>query len=510
MDGFPMLKAAALAALLGVGVAAGPTAATAQTTLRIGLAEDPDVLDPTLARTFVGRIVFASLCDKLFDIDANLKIIPQLATGYEISDDNKTITLKLRPGVIFHDGEKMDAEAVKYSLNRHLTLKGSFRRSEINVISAIDVVDPLTVKLSLSVPFAPLIAQFTDRAGMIVSPKAAEAAGDKFGTNPVCAGPFRLVERVAQDKIVVERFANYWNKEAIKIDRIVYQPIPDSTVRLANIQAGSLDLIERVSATDLDTIRKNNRLKLSIQDEIGYQGMTINLANGERAKGVLGQNPKVREALEAAIDRNVINQVAFNGEFLPGNQWVSPVHPFYQQKFPVPPRDVKKAQALLKEAGVTLPVSFTLMFPNNPDQRQVAEIIQSMAAEAGFDIKLEAAEFASSLQRSNKGDFEAYLIGWSGRTDPDGNIYSFESCKGGQNDGRHCNPALDKALDAARAASTFEERKKLYEEATGLVLAARSHVYLYHRKWFVAYTNRLQGFTQVPDGLIRVQGLTLN
>lgn len=506
MNKLVTLRGMAVAALFG----AMASAAGAQTTLRIGLAEDPDVLDPTLARTFVGRIAFASLCDKLFDIDAKLNIVPQLATGYEIAEDKKTITIKLRPNVKFHDGEPMNAEAVKYSLTRHLELKGSFRRSEINVISGIEVIDPLTVKLSLSVPFAPLMAQFTDRAGMIVSPKAAEAAGDKFGTAPVCAGPFKFVERVAQDRIVVERFADYWSKDAIKIDRIVFQPIPDSTVRLANIQAGSLDLIERVSATDLDTIRKNPKLKLSIQDEIGYQGMTINLANGERSKGVLGQNPKVREALEAAIDRNVINQVAFNGEFLPGNQWVSPVHPYFQGKYPVPGRDLKKAQALLKEAGVKLPVTFTLMFPNNPDQRQVAEIIQSMAQEAGFDIKLEAAEFASSLQRANKGDFEAYLIGWSGRTDPDGNVYSFESCKGGQNDGKHCNPGLDKLLDAARAASSAEERKKLYEEATGIVLSARSRIYLYHRKWFVAYTNRLQGFSQVPDGLIRVQGLSLN
>lgn len=485
-------------------------AAAAQTTLRIGLAEDPDILDPTLARTFVGRIVFASLCDKLFDINEKLEIVPQLATEYRISEDKKEIAIKLRPGAKFHDGEPLDAAAVKYSLERHLTMQGSFRRSEINVISGIEVVDPLNVVLKLSVPFAPLVAQLTDRAGMIVSPKAAEAMGANFGTKPVCAGPYKFVERVAQDRIVVERFADYWNKDAIKIDRIVYQPITDSTVRLANIQSGSLDLIERVAATDLETIRKNNKLKLSIQDEIGYQGITINIANGDRAKNPLGENAKVREAFELSLDRNIINQVAFNGEYLPGNQWVSPVHPYYQKSFPVPARDVKKAQALLKEAGVSTPVSFTLMFPNTTEARQVAEIVQSMAREGGFDVKLEATEFATSLKRANQGDFEAFLIGWSGRTDPDGNIYSFSACKGGQNDGRHCNPDLDNALNAARAASSMEERKKLYEEATRIIVTERPRIYLYHRKWFVAYTNRLQGFTQVPDGLIRVQGLSLN
>src|SRR5437763_15366235 len=203
-------------------------AAFAQT-LRIGLAEDPDVLDPTLARTFVGRIVFAALCDKLFDIDEKLNIVPQLATSYEWAPDNKVLTIKLRQGVTFHDGEKMDAGAVKYSLERHKTMAGSNRRGELAPVASVDVADPLTVRLNLSAPFAPLLAQLADRAGMIVSPKAAQTEGDKFGGEPVCAGPFRFVERIAQDRIVVERFPNYWNKDEIHIDRIVYLPIPDST-----------------------------------------------------------------------------------------------------------------------------------------------------------------------------------------------------------------------------------------------------------------------------------------
>src|SRR5262245_50791398 len=184
-------------------------AASAQTALRIGLAEDPDVLDPTLARTFVGRIVFAALCDKLFDIDENLKIVPQLATGYELSADNKALTIKLRPDVKFHDGEPMDAEAVRFSLDRHKNLQGSTRRGELAPVDKIEVVDPLTVKLTLSAPFSPLMAQLTDRSGMIVSPKAVQAAGANFGAKPVCAGPYKFVERVAQDRIVVERFADY-------------------------------------------------------------------------------------------------------------------------------------------------------------------------------------------------------------------------------------------------------------------------------------------------------------
>src|SRR5471030_2796007 len=209
----------------------------AQTSLRIGLAEDPDILDPSMARTYVGRIVFAAFCDKLFDIDEKLNIVPQLALSQETSADGKTMTIKLRPGVKFHDGEQMDAAAVKYSLDRHLSWKFSVRKSELSSVESVDVVDPLTVRLNLKAPFSPLLSQLTDRAGMMVSPKAAEAEGDKFGLKPVCAGPYRFVERVQQDRIVVEKFADYWDKDHVFIDKITYLPIVDGTVRLANLKS---------------------------------------------------------------------------------------------------------------------------------------------------------------------------------------------------------------------------------------------------------------------------------
>src|SRR5258705_7578580 len=266
-------------------------------TLRFGLAEDPDVLDPTLARTFVGRVVFAALCDKLFDIDEKLNIVPQLATAYEWAADNKALTIKLRPGVTFHDGEKLDAAAVKYSIERHKTMAGSNRRGELALVASVDVVDPMTVRLNLSAPFAPLLAQLADRAGMIVSPKAAQAEGEKFGAKPVCARPFRFVERVAQDRIVLERFANYWNKGEIHFDRVVYLPIPDSTVRLANLRSGQLDFIERLAGSDLAQVKSDNRFKIAKITEIGYQGITINVGKSELAqKTALGRDPRVREA----------------------------------------------------------------------------------------------------------------------------------------------------------------------------------------------------------------------
>ncbi len=210
---------------------------------------------PPSARTYVGRIVFASFCDKLFDIDEKLNIVPQLALSQETSADGKEVTIKLRPGVKFHDGEPLDAEAAKFSLERHLTLPTRSASRNSPAVDHVEVVDPLTIKLVLKAPFSPLIAQLTDRAGMMVSPKAAKRPGDKFGLHPVCAGPYKFVERVQQDRMVFEKFADYWNKDNVFIDRIVFLPIVDATVRLANLKSGGLDLIERVLATDIKDVQ---------------------------------------------------------------------------------------------------------------------------------------------------------------------------------------------------------------------------------------------------------------
>jgi peptide/nickel transport system substrate-binding protein len=505
MRSMKMMRSAALAVvtLLCFGAAAH-----AQTTLRIGIAEDPDMLDPSLGRTYVGRIVFSAFCDKLFDIDEKLNIVPQLALSHETSADSKEMTIKLRPGVKFHDGEPFDAEAAKFSLERHLTMPTSFRKPELASVDHVDVVDPLTIKLVLKTPYSPLIAQLTDRAGMMVSPKAVKEAGDKFGLHPVCAGPYKFVERVQQDRMVFEKFADYWNKDNVFIDRIVFLPIVDATVRLANLKSGGLDLIERVLATDIKDVQSDSRLVLSTAPELGYLGLTINTDN-DKTKGGLSRSAKVRQALDLAIDREALNQVVFNGEFTPGNQWVSPTHPYYQQSSPIQPRDVEKAKALLKEAGVSPPVSVDYMVPKGTEYEAVAQVIQSMAAEAGFDIKIRLIEFATSFKQAQAGEFQVFQINWSGRIDPDGNSYVFLHSGAPQNDGGYSNPETDRLMEEGRLTSDFAKRKAIYERLTKIVLNDEPIIYLYHRKLLFAHTTKLQGYRQMPDGLVRVVGLKL-
>ena len=505
MDAMKILRLAVTAAALVLSFEA---TVQAQTTLRIGLAEDPDILDPTLGRTYVGRIVFASLCDKLFDIDEKLNIVPQLALSHEISDDGREVFIKLRPGVKFHDGEPLNAEAVKFSLDRHVTMPTSFRKPELAQLDHVDVVDPLTVKLVLKTPFSPLIAQLTDRAGMIISPKAAKAEGDKFGLKPVCAGPYKFVERVQQDRIVFEKFADYWDKDKVKIDRIIYLPLVDATVRLANLKSGGLDLIERLLATDIKEVRADPKLKLSTAIELGYQGITLNIGH-DKNKGPLSQSAKVRQALDLAIDRQAINQVVFNGEFKPGNQWVNPDHPYYQTAFPVRGRDVEKAKALIKEAGVATPIPVDFMVPKGAETEAVAQVVQSMAAEAGFDMKIRVTEFATSLKQAEAGEYQAFMLAWSGRIDPDGNSYVFLRSGGPQNYSAWTNADADKALNEARLVTDMAKRKQIYEKLTKLELEDEAILYLYHRRILIAQTKKLEGYKQMPDGLVRVIGLKL-
>jgi peptide/nickel transport system substrate-binding protein len=491
-----MWRIIAPVAALGLMLAGQVQAAT----LRIGLNEDPDALDPARGGTFVGRIVFAAVCDKLIDIDAQNNFVPQLATSWSWSPDNLVLTIALRDGVTFHDGEAMNAEAVKANLERYRSAPESVRKSELKPVSAIEVSDPHTIKLHLSQPYAPLIAVLADRAGMVISPKA---LGRDVSTDLPCAGPFKLAERVAQDRIVVDRFPGYWNSGAIKLDRIVYQPQPDTTVRLVNLQAGQLDMVERLGPTDVATVKKSPKLRLISQTALAYYSISINLAADTPLK-----DPRVRAALEASIDRAALNQVVFDGEFIPSNQFEAPGSRYWDPDHPVPPRDVARAKALLKEAGQEHP-GFTLLVGNSPVEQQVGQVVQAMANEAGFDVRLQAAEANALVAAARAGNYQATIVIWSGRPDPDGNVAIWLACDGFLNWGKYCNPKFDALLSRARGVTDVAQRQGFYRQLVDIYTADRPHLILYHAKWLWALSDKVSGFVPTPDGLIRPQGMML-
>jgi peptide/nickel transport system substrate-binding protein len=500
------LKTAMITALLSAtALSASPVFAK---DLRIALQSDADVLDPDQSRTFVGRIVYASLCDKLVDITPDLEIIPQLATSWTTSEDGTAITMQLREGVVFHDGTPFNSQAVADNIERSQTMDESRRKSELASITSTEVTGEYVIVMNLAGPDATLMAQLADRAGMMVSPTAAAAAGTDFGLNPVCSGAFSFTERVAQDKIVLTKFDDYWNADAINFDSVTFLPIPDTTVRLANLQSGDIDMLERLAATDLTQARGDDSIVVDSAVSLGYQGITFNLANGEKGDNPWGNDKRLRQALSFAIDREALNQVVFDGAFAPGNQSFPSSSPWYNTSLPVEPANIERAQELLAEAGYPDGIDLEVQVPNSTEPLAVMQVVQAMAAPAGINISLTSKEFATLLSDQSAGDYFASQIGWSGRVDPDGNNHQFATTDGGINDSKFSDPKMDELLNAARIAGTTAERKALYDEATAIMLDELPRLFLYHVNWIWAYNDSLKGFTPYPDGMIRLEGVT--
>src|SRR3989454_8519623 len=331
----------------------------------------------------------------------------------------------------------MTAEAVRFSLDRHQNMKGSNRRSELDSVSAVEAVDPLTVRIRLKAPFAPLVAILADRAGMPVSPAQARKLEDKFGTAPVCVGPWQFVERVPQDRIVLEKAPHYFEPNQARFERLVFRVIPDDNVRLANLRSGDIDMMHLVRPTEAASLKKEGRFEVSSVTGIGYSGITINIRNknGKTSPpGDLGtplaNDPRVREALDLSIDREALNQVAWDGQYTPGCAPIAPISPFHDKSRKCPTRDVARAKKILADAGLAGGYGFEMTIVNNPQQRRVGEVIQGMAREAGFTITLRPAEFASSLKDNEDGKHHAFIIGCSGRLDPHHNIQQFNTFGG--------------------------------------------------------------------------------
>ena len=475
--------------------------------LRIGLNDDADVLDPAQSRTFVGRIVYTAMCDKLVDIDQNMKIVPQLATEWAWSEEGKVLTMKIREGVKFHDGETLDAAAVVATIERNMTMPESRRKSELSSVEKVEATGPLEVKFTLKSPDVTLLAQLTDRAGMIVAPKAAKELGANFGSKPVCAGPFKFVERVQQDRIVLEKFADYWDADKVLIDKVTYLPIPDTTVKLANLRSGDLDMAERISASDAESVKSDPNLTYADVIGPGYMAMYVNLNNGPRADNPLGKDKRLRQAFSLAIDREAIGQIVFEGTSMAGNQPFPPTSPWFNKDLAVPARDVEKAKELMKEAGhETLDIE--LQHANNTTQTQMMQVIQSMVAEAGFNVTLKATEFATLLSEQTAGNYQLSRSDWSGRIDPDGNLHQFVTCKGGINDVKYCNPEVDSLLNEARASTDDAVRKEKYDAASVMLNDDMPIIYLGHQPYAYAVSKKVEGWAPSPDGMIRLLGVS--
>ena len=510
----------ASAAILALGVTAAGAGGKASAlrnggTLVIGLAEDPDALDPTTARTFVGRIVFAHMCEKLYDLNAKLQIVPQLAAALpQVSSDKLTYTIRIRSGIKFNDGTPLNAQAVKTSIDRHRTLRGSTRASELSPVDSVTVTGPLTVQLKLKQAFSPLTAQLADRAGMILSPKQVAALGDRFATDPVCVGAFEFKDRVAGDRITLVKSNDYYGRAKVFLSQIVFRIITDPSTRAQNLRAGDIQVVDRIAATDVPAIEKDKNLKVLKVTTIGYQGLTLNIGNKngllkgyENVGTPLAKSQFLRTAFDVALDRTVINRVVFQGTNLPDCYPISPASPWYKPTTKGLQCNLKAnaplARQLVKASGFQTPIKVPLMIGTDPVAARLGQVIQAMEKEVGFDVELQPTEFVTSLNRADAGNFMTFAIGWSGRVDPDGNIYGFVHTKGTTNDAGFSNAQLDPVLDNARKATTEKARTTLYSTAMRIIHRQRPLIYLWHPIQRDGVSRRVDGVQMYADGLIR-------
>lgn len=520
----PVALALALSACSSGGTPSGETASggvhgttgegadvQAGGTLTFALAEDPDVLDPTFARTLVSREVFSSMCEKLYDVDQDLELVPQLADSLpEVSSDGKTVTIKLRTGVKFNDGTPFDAEAVKTTLERNLNEPESARVADLGPLTEVTAVDEHTVELKLGTPYSPLTGALADRAGMIMSPTALEELGADFGTAPQCVGPFTFDSRKVGDEIVLKKSDQYYDKALVKLDEIDFKIITDPNVRLANLRSGDIDAAERLAPTDIDQFDSNTDLRLITATSMGYQGITVNIGN---AKGVtlpvgkvdtaLAGSQELRQAFSLSINRETLNEVVFDGRYAPDCSPL-PLTSAFREGAECPKADPTKAKEMVEASGAKVPVPVELILDTDPEAARVGQVIQGMAKEAGFDVTLSPTEFTSSLDQTDAGKFDTFSIGWSGRVDPDGNTYNFMHTGAPLNIAGLSDPRIDEALDAARTTADVEERKALYSEALTAQAEQQGLIYLYHQLLYLGVSKNVDGLGYYDDGLPRL------
>lgn len=493
------------------GATADAGAVKAGGTLTFALAEDPDKLDPTFGRTLVGREVFANMCEKLYDIDQDLNLVPQLASALpKTSADGRTVTISLRQGVKFNDGTPLDAAAVKTTLDRDLTAEGSARVADLGPVTAVTVVDPSTVRLTLSAPYSPLTGALADRAGMIMSPTALKKLGADFGTAPQCVGPFTFVSRQAGTNIKLKKSDQYYDAAKVKLDAVTFTIITDPNVRLANLRSGDIDVAERLAPTDVGQVESANDLRLVTATSIGYQGITVNIGNSAgvtkpagKVSTALAGSAQLRQAFAMSINRDTLNKVVFSGRYAPDCSPL-PLNSPYRDGTDCPAADPAKAKAMVQASGASMPVPVQLIIATDPESARIGQAIQGMAKEGGFDVQLKPTEFTTALDQTDAGKYDTFAIGWSGRADPDGNLYGFLHSKAPLNIAGLSDPAIDKALDEARATSDTAQRKALYNQVVKAQAEQQGLIYLYHAKLYLGTSAKVAGLAYFDDGLPRL------
>lgn len=460
----------------------------------VALESELRVLDPMESSLLVEREVFYNVYDSLFTVDANLKIQPGLVTKWDVSDP-LNLVFSLRPNVKFQDGTPFDSSIVKYNIERGKTIPTSRRKSELASVKSVEMKDKLTAVFHLSKPDATLLATLVDRAGMMVSPAAVEKAGKDFNVNPVNAGtgPFAFVEWKRNDHLTLKRNGSYWRSGLPYLDSVTYKAIPDVNAILSALKTGDVDIARRIADKDAASLKSDSGFIYKQVPSLGFNGFELNVGAPPF------NDPAKRRAVALAIDkRSIVKNIFFNV----GVVGYGPIPP---PSFAFDPNE-KIFDAANPEKARATATGFSFVYKTTADPvlQQLAQIMQGQLAKAGITMTLQTEEFAVIVQEAQAHKFQAAQVTWSGRIDPDGNLYSWFHTGGDNNDTNYSNPDVDRLLEDARSSTDQAKRKADYQQAQKLIVADVPYVFTYFGVSTQISTNKIKNFTINPDSMIRL------
>ena len=498
MNGKFALKQRWIVVLAAVVMIVGATGALgAQSVLRVGNATEPASLDPQYSTTGATQQASQQIFETIVGRDKNLQLSPSLALTWK-EVDPLTWELKLRQGVKFHDGKDFGADDIIYSIKRIPRVPDSPSSYKRNVAAVKDVVavDNYTVRILLKTtqPQLPLDLSFVY---VLPSTTPVEATIDDFnkGKYVVGTGPFKFVEWVRGDRLVLEKFAAYWGRKS-SYDKVIFRPITNDPSRVAALLAGDVDIIDQVSPVDQDRLRKDSRITLLSKPAATMMYIHMD-SNRDKSPFVAGKDgkpldrnplkdPKVREALSLAINREALVERVLNGAAVVAGQFVPEGMIGYAPDILPDPYDVEKAKKLLAEAGYPNGFSLTLHSPNDRylNDEQVAQTIGQFFARIGIDMKVQALPYSVFGTAATKLEYSIFLMGFGNTTGDAARgmtavLATFDTAAGlgANNRGRYSNLEFDRNIKAA-AATNDDAKREGFLQAAARVAFVQDHAIL--------------------------------
>lgn len=467
-------------------------------TLIVATTYDAKSLDPHATNDVASSNIMEQIYDTLVKLDENSEVVGSLAEKFEVLDET-TYKFYLKKGVKFHNGEELKASDVKYSFERAISPIGG---SIAHIVGDIDpngfeIIDDYTIIIKTKKPNSAFLPSLTHKGGgVILNQKAVEAAGDNYSMNPIGTGPFKFVSWDKGDKIVLERFDDYYG-ESPYFKKMIIRAIPEGTNRTIELESGGVDIAYDITTNDIKRVEDNPDLKLVRK----MSNSTTYFAFNTQKKPF--DDIKVRQAIGYAIDTDTIVNAVFRGVGAPADGPVPPNIKYFNKELGSPDYDIEKAKALLAEAGY--PNGFKAKIWTNEKQARIdmATIIQNQLKEIGIEVEIQVLEWGAYLEGIKKGEHEMFIVGWSTQTpDPDMALFGpfHSSQKGKNNFSYYDNSVVDELLEKGRLIADSPEREEIYKRLQKIIREEAPWVVLNNSEAVIGVRSNIEGFKPSPFG----------